>query len=249
MPNPVPDHEIVVAATDALRAGFVELVRDLARDAIAERGRFALAVPGGSVASVLLTGLGAHDVAWRSTDLFWCDERFVPQTHADSNFGAAQAGWLQPLEGAGMRRHPMVDGDEDAERAAARYSATLVSTLGTPPVLDLVVLGVGEDGHVGSIFPGHPTMDERERWVVAIDDAPKRPRQRVSLTLPVFTSARCLVVAAFGITKCDVMRCAVEEFTCLLPVARTLRGASRAVVLLDDGAACGLSVFRRASGT
>ncbi|MBK6489412.1 MAG: 6-phosphogluconolactonase [Gemmatimonadetes bacterium] len=172
-----------------------------------------------------------------------------PPSHPDSNAGAARAGWLQPLEPAGVRVHAMVAGDEDAEQAVERYTRTLAATLGTPPVLDLVVLGVGEDGHVGSIFPGHPALEERDRWVVAVDDAPKRPRQRVSLTLPAFTSARCLVVAAFGITKCDVMRCAIEEPTCLLPVARTLRGATRAVVLLDDGAACGLSVFRRASGT
>lgn len=249
MPNPAPDLEIVVAAPDALRAGFVEFVRDLARDAIAARGRFALAVPGGSVAEELLTGLGPHDVAWSSTDLFWCDERLVSPSHADSNYGAARAGWLRAIEGAGVRAHPMVVGDEEPDEAVARQARLLADTLGTPPVFDLVVLGVGEDGHVGSIFPGSPVLEEHTRWVVAVEDAPKRPRQRLTLTLPVFTSARALVVAAFGITKCQVMRCAIDEPTCLLPVARTLREATRALVMLDEGAACRLSALRRPSGT
>jgi 6-phosphogluconolactonase/glucosamine-6-phosphate isomerase/deaminase len=179
MPNPAPEHDIVAAAADALRAGFVELVCDLARDAIAERGRFSLAVPGGSVASVLLTGLGAHDVAWPSTDLFWCDERLVPPSHPDSNAGAARAGWLRPLEPAGVRVHAMVAGDEDAEQAVERYTRTLAA-ISTPPVLDLVVLGVGEDEHVGSIFRGI------RRWKNATGGwcGRRRPKRRASASPP-----------------------------------------------------------------
>ncbi|MEP7383115.1 MAG: 6-phosphogluconolactonase [Gemmatimonadota bacterium] len=249
MTNSVPEHEVVVAPIEALRVGFVELVRDLGRDAIARRQRFALAVPGGSVASRLLTALTPHTVAWGQTDLYWCDERVVPEDHPDSNSGTARTGWLQPLAGSGVRIHPMVTAVEPPGRIADRYAEQLAATLGTPPVLDLLVVGVGEDGHVGSLFPGLPGLAEAARWVIGVEQAPKLPRQRVSMTLPVVTGARCLVVAAFGASKRDVMRCAIEEPTCVLPVALALRGAARAVVLLDDAAASTLSVFRRASGT
>jgi 6-phosphogluconolactonase len=249
MTNSVPEHQVVVASIEALRSSFVELVHDLARDAIAERGRFSLAVPGGSVASELLTGLRASTVEWEKTDLFWCDERVVAQDHRDSNFGAARAGWLQPLAQSGLRVHPMVTAVGPPEPIAEAQAAELAATLGTPPVFDLMVVGVGEDGHICSLFPGHPTLDETGRWVVGVEHAPKLPRQRVSLSLPVVTGARLLVAAAFGLSKRDVMRCAIEERSCILPVARALRGAAHAVVLLDDAAAATLTAFRHASGT
>ena len=249
MTKTVPEYEVVVATIEALRSGFVELVRDAARDAMARNGRFSLAVPGGSVASELLTGLRAGTVDWGKTDLFWCDERVVPQDHADSNYGAARAGWLQPLAESGLRVHPMVRAVAPPEQIAAEHAAELVATLGTPPVFDLMVVGVGEDGHICSLFPEHSTLEVTGRWVVGVEQAPKLPRQRVSLSLPVVTGARLLVVAAFGRSKRDVMRCAIEEGTCILPVARALRGAPRAVVLLDDAAAATLTVFRHASGT
>ncbi len=249
MTNSVPEHEVVVAPVEALRAGFVELVRDLARDAIARRGRFAFAVPGGSVADTLLTGLAADTAEWGKSDVFWCDERVVDPDYPDSNYGTARTGWLQPLAGASLGIHPMVRTVDAPDRIADAYAAELRDTLGSVPVLDLVVVGVGEDGHVCSLFPGLPGVDETERWVVGVEGAPKLPRQRVSLTLPLVTGARCLVAAAFGLGKKDVMRCAIEEPTCVLPVARALRGAERAVILLDDAAASTLTVFRRASGT
>ncbi len=249
MTNSVPEHEVVVAPVEALRDGFVELVRDLARDAIAQRGRFSFAVPGGSVAEMLLTGLARDTVAWEKADLFWCDERVVGSSDPNSNYGAARAGWLQSLADSALRIHPMVRTVDTPERLAHAYAAEMREALGTAPVLDLVVVGVGEDGHVCSLFPGLPAIDETERWVVGVEGAPKLPRQRVSLTLPLVTGARCLVVAAFGLGKKDVIRCAIEEPSCILPVARALRGAARAVVLLDDPAASTLTMFRRASGT
>ncbi len=249
MTNSLPEHEVVVAPIEALRAGFVELVRDLGRDAIARRGRFALAVPGGSVAEMLLTGLARDTVAWEKTDLFWCDERVVAPEHPDSNYGGARDGWLQPMADSGVRVHPMVERIDAPEHLAAAYAVQLAEALGTSPVLDLMVVGVGEDGHVCSLFPGQGALEEAVRSVVGVEQAPKLPRQRVSMTLPMVTGARCLVVAAFGLGKRDVMRCAIEEPTCLLPVARALRGAERAVVLLDDASASTLTVFRHASGT
>lgn len=249
MTNSVPEHEVVVAPIEALRAGFAELVRELAREAVAERGRFSLAVPGGSVAEMLLTGLSTESAAWEKTELFWCDERVVPADHRDSNYGSARAGWLRELGDAPLRAHAMVPSMAPLDRLAASYANELTDSLGASPVFDLMVVGVGEDGHVCSLFPGRPELEEVERLVVGVEDAPKLPRQRLTLTLPLVTGARCLVVAAFGFAKKDAMRCAIEEPTCILPVARALRGSRRAVILLDEASASTLTAFRRASGT
>lgn len=249
MTNSVPEHEVVVAPIEALRAGFAELVRDLARDAVAARGRFSLAVPGGSVAELLLTGLAPDTAPWEKTDLFWCDERVVPPDDRDSNYGQARAGWLRPLADTPIRPHPMVLREGPLDELAASYATELTAALGASPVFDLMVVGVGEDGHICSLFPGHAALEENARTVVGVEHAPKLPRQRVTMTLPLVVAARCLVVAAFGFSKKDVMRCAIEEPTCILPVARALRGSPRAVILLDDGSASTLTAFRRASGT
>lgn len=249
MTNSVPEHEVVVAPIEALRAGFAELVRELGREAVAARGRFALAVPGGSVADQLLTGLAPDTAPWDKGDLFWCDERVVPPDHPDSNYGQARAGWLRQLADTPLRAHPMVPRVAPIDALAASYATELAATLGASPVFDLMVVGVGEDGHICSLFPGHAELEEEASWVVGVEHAPKRPRERITVTLPLVTGARCLVVAAFGFSKKDVMRCAIEEPTCILPVARALRGASRAVILLDDGSASTLTALRHASGT
>ena len=243
------DYELVVATPEALRRGFKTLVSELARDAIAARGRFALAIPGGSVVSVLLEGLQASDADWRATELFWCDERAVPAQHADSNYGASMAGWLGALFDSGIRTHRMEAEVGSLDDACRRYERVLVDTLGATPILDLAVVGVGEDGHIASLFPDSSALAEEERSVIGVEDAPKHPRRRVTLTLPMIARTRCLVVAAFGHSKRDVVRCALEEPTCRLPVARAMRATTRCVILLDDAAASSLQMHRRPSGT
>jgi 6-phosphogluconolactonase len=121
----------------------------------------------------------------------------------------------------------------DLEKAARAYEADLVSALGTPPRLDLALLGVGPDGHVCSLFPGHPLLRERTRRVAAIEDAPKPPPRRLTLTLPALWDTELLVVAALGETKAAAMGEALTDPASLLPVAQAIRGARRVAVLLD----------------
>jgi len=127
--------------------------------------------------------------------------------------------------------------DPDAESAARSYEALLTATLGTPPQLDLALLGVGPDGHVCSLFPGHRLLRERQRLVASIGDAPKPPRRRLTLTLPVLWEAAVVVLAALGEAKAAVLREALEEPSSPLPVALAMRGARRTVVLLDPPSA------------
>jgi 6-phosphogluconolactonase len=205
-------------------------------DALAARGRFAVALPGGSVARAFFPRLALQPFDWRHVDFFWGDERAVPVTHPDSNCGLARALWLDPAAVPPDRIHRLEGDAADLEAAAARGERDLVSVVGQPPRLDLVLLGVGSDGHICSLFPGRPLLEEDRRWVGVETNAPAPPPRRLSLTLPALAAAELLVVAAFGESKADVIGAALRDPASPLPLARALRAARRALVLLDHDA-------------
>jgi 6-phosphogluconolactonase len=189
-----------------------------------ERGSLDLALPGGSVAGTLVPRLAALGLDWARVNLYWVDERAVPPGHADSNFRLA--GPLVALLPA-RNVHRMEADLPDLEAAAAAYERIL-------PALDLAILGVGSDGHVASLFPGHPLLREERRRVAPVLDSPKPPRRRITLTLPALRGARSLVVAATGAAKAEAVRARDPA----LPVALV---ADRADFYLDAAAASLLS--------
>lgn len=229
--------EVVVAPLATLQQQLRHLVQEAAQRALAEGRRVSLAIPGGSVAAQLLSALRADDIDWGATDVFWCDERAVAPTHPDSNYGTSVAGWLGALVVSGVRLHRMHGDAPSLDDAARRYDEELSSSLGSPPRLDLAIVGVGEDGHVCSLFPGHPALREADRLAVAVRDAPKPPPARLTLTLPFVAASRRVVVAALGSSKAGAMRAALGDTPGTTPVAQLLQLTERAVVLLDLEAA------------
>jgi len=127
------------------------------------------------------------------------------------------------------------NGDLDA--AARTYEEELVRVLGDPPRIDLVVLGVGPDGHVCSLFPGHPLLGERVRRVAPITDSPKPPPQRITFTMRPLAEARAICGAAFGASKAQAIRAVVQEPDSSSPAALAVRASPRAVLLIDPAAA------------
>jgi 6-phosphogluconolactonase len=229
--------EVVIDEREALPATFVRRLEPLAAEALGDRGRFAVALPGGSVAEAFLPSFAGASVDWARTDLFWGDERGVPPDHADSNYGVAWSLWLKDAGLPPSRVHRMPADAPDLEAGAREYESVLVETLGAVPALDVVLMGMGPDGHICSLFPGHPLLGENERKVAAILDSPKPPPRRLTLTLPALQAARLLVVAAFGESKAPALREALQDPHSPLPVAIALRRASKALVLLDAAAA------------
>jgi 6-phosphogluconolactonase len=229
--------EIIIDKPEDLAETFVRRVETLAAEAFSRRGRFSLALPGGSVAAMFLPRLAQARVDWPRADFFWGDERAVPPGHPDSNYGLAWSLWLERAFLPSERLHRMAADAADLDAAARSYEAALVTHAGSPPALDVALLGVGPDGHVCSLFPGHPLLEEGKRLVAGVRDSPKPPPERLTLTLPALAAARLLVVAAFGVGKAAVMREALEDPTSRLPVALALRHASKALVLLDPDAA------------
>jgi 6-phosphogluconolactonase len=229
--------ELIVDKPEAISATLVRRVEDLAGTALRERGRFALALPGGSAAETFIPALAGAKVDWAGVDLFWGDERAVPPDHPDSNYGLARSLWLKSGGPPAARVHRMPADAPDLEAAARAYEARLVERLGTPPSLDVALLGVGPDGHICSLFPGHALLRETVHFVAPIEDSPKAPPRRLTLTLAALAAARLLVVGAFGAGKAAVMREALDDEKSNLPLALALRRAPRSLVLLDPAAA------------
>ena len=205
--------------------------------ALASRGRFAVALPGGSVARSFFPRLARDSFDWSRADFFWVDERAVPVDDPESNYGLARSLWLNPAAVPQERVHRLEADAADLESAAIRAEHDLVRCLGLPPRLDIALLGVGADGHVCSLFPGHALLDEERRWVGVETAAPMPPPRRLTLTLPTLASAELIVVAAFGEAKANAVRSALRDPHSTLPLARVLHRSRRALVLLDPEAA------------
>lgn len=229
--------EVVVDKPETLAALLAGRVEDTARGCLARGGLFALALPGGSVATTFFPRLAAAPVDWSRADFFWGDERAVPPAHPDSNYAAAWTLWLEAAKVPPGRIHRMEAEAGDASGAAAAYADLMVRLLGSPPRLDIALLGVGPDGHVCSLFPRHPLLGEQTRWVAALDDSPKPPPRRLTLTLPTLEAAELVVVAALGESKAAPIRAALEEPRSQLPVALVTRRSRRVLFLLDEPAA------------
>jgi 6-phosphogluconolactonase len=203
----------------------------------AARRPFTLALPGGSVATTCFPRLAKLPIKWDRCEFFWVDERAVPPSDPESNFGTARSLWLDAAGVPAARAHRMPADAPDLDEAAARYADVITRIAGRPPRLDYVILGVGPDGHVASLFPGHALLSEATGPVAAVHDAPKPPARRMTLTLPVLAGAGRVVVAAFGHAKAQVMQEALMNPESALPVALVLRHAARPLVLLDRDAA------------
>jgi 6-phosphogluconolactonase len=231
----------VVESRDTLARVFAARFAAAAEAAVARSGRLAVAIPGGSAADVLLPALVDVEVDWDRVHVYWVDERAVGIDDPASNFGLARRLWLSRVPISGANIHRMPADREDLDAAAAAYDAELTRTLGPPADLDLVLLGVGADGHVASLFPGHPALADLRRNVLPILDAPKPPPRRLTLTLPMLSRAHATVVAAFGAEKAATIRAAVHDPASRLPLAMVLREARQAELLLEPDAAAPLS--------
>jgi 6-phosphogluconolactonase len=219
--------------TDVAEQVAAELERTVA--AVTGPRRVALAVPGGSVAEVVFPHFASLPIDWTRIDITWVDERVVPPDHPDSNVRAAKCLWLDHLAAPGPQIIPPPF-SPDADRMAADWQTALVSALGTPPRLDVALVGVGPDGHVASIFPGHPSLDREDLWAVGVHGAPKPPPDRVTLTRATLAHATELWVVAFGREKAAVIREARDNPRSPLPLARVVAAGPRVRWFLDAAA-------------
>ncbi len=225
---------LAMDAADA--AGRLEAaVTQAAREAVAARGRFTLALTGGSAATALYPALVAAPLPWGRVHVFFGDERCVPPDHAESNHRLAQEVLLSkvPIPAENIHR---IHGEDAPDAAAQAYQQVLLAQTGDG-ALDMVHLGLGPDGHVCSLFPGHALLTEKTRLVAALQDAPKPPPARVTLTLPALGRARALWFLVLGASKADAVGKTVTAAAPLLPAAQAARCGAPVHWLVDAAAA------------
>jgi 6-phosphogluconolactonase len=227
--------------SEALARKGAEWLCDLAQ---ASEGAFAVCLSGGSTPRCLYERLAAPEIArrfpWRRTHWFWGDERFVPHDHRNSNFRMAFEAFLSCVPVAHDNIHAVPTEPLSLEEAAAAYEKTLKAFYGAEviapdrPLFQVTFLGIGEDGHTASLFPGQPALQERRRWAVAAMDEGSKPR--ITLTYPVLDSSRDIAILATGKRKRDVVARA-QAGDSALPVAAVR--AARNLYWLTDRAAAG----------
>lgn len=181
----------------AMRAA--ERVARLAREAVTERGRCALAFSGGTTPSWAFRALAGEDVPWDRVHLFQVDERIAPSGDPERNYSRLTEDLIDRIAIPSANVHPMPVEEKDLDEAARRYQAILRQFAGTPLVLDLVQLGLGEDGHTASLFPGDPVLR-----IVDADVAVTglhKGRRRMTLTFAAIDRARCILWLVTGSGK------------------------------------------------
>lgn len=193
---------------------------------------------GGTIASAAYERIGAGDVDWTDVEFWWGDERFVPAGHADRNDQQARDAFLTRLGVPEEHLHtmPAHGCSESMAEAAAGYATTLPES-----PFDLVLHGMGPDGHIASLFPGFPQLHETDRRVVEVFDSPKPPPQRISLTYGALNHAQSVWLLVSGDGKSDAVARALGGTTVDEIPAAGAHGLSETVWLLDEAAASGIT--------
>ncbi|MHB1592701.1 MAG: 6-phosphogluconolactonase [Streptosporangiaceae bacterium] len=218
-------------------------------DAVAAKGRAGLVLTGGGIGTRVLAELAAAPardaVDWRRIEIWWGDERFLPAGDPERNETGARTALLDHVDVRPASVHPMPGPDgpagADPEAAAERYAAELRAAAQPQdrhgvPAFDVLLLGIGPDAHVASLFPGLPALYEQDRTVVAVRGAPKPPPTRLSLTLPAIRCADDVWVLASGREKADAVRLALSGAGPVQVPAAGAQGRQQTLFLIDRAA-------------
>lgn len=223
----------VLSDADAVARQAALFIAAAARAAVQARQRFTFAVSGGHTPWQMLRMLADEDVPWAQVHVFQVDERIAPANDPDRNLTHLRDSLLTHAPLPPQQIHAMPVEDPDLTAATARYARTLREWAGTPPMLDLVHLGLGPDGHTASLVPGDAVLD-----VTDVDVAPTagtyQNRRRMTLTYPAINRARQILWVVTGAEKVDALR-KLRAADASIPAGRVSQ--SRATALADRAAA------------
>lgn len=229
---------------EQLSLGAAEIFVELAALAIIERGRFLVALNGGGTPNRLFRLLVRAPIDWTRVHVFWGDERLVPPEDPESNYGQAREVLLKhiPIPTENIHR---VASELEPNAAAMDYARVLKEFAAPPldwPRFDLVLLGMGEDGHTASLFPGSP-VDITEPVIAVIAHYQGRPAQRISLTPLVFNAARQVVFLVTGANKAVTLKGVFNDYNLLeqVPAKRIQPSDGKVTWLVDEAAGSALT--------
>ncbi len=237
------------SSLEDLSRAAAECICEIAEEAIKERGIFTLVLSGGTTPRLLYEELAkepyASRVDWQHTYLFWGDERCVPSDNPDSNFSLALQTLISKVDVPPSNIHRIPAATGSPKPVAAEYETTLreffqATAAGDPstsfPSFDLVLLGIGGDGHTASLFPGDAALEERTSWVVAVEGSSASPPvPRITLTFPVINEAKCVLFLVSGSNKLKVLQEILNNpHTATYPAAH-VQPAGKLLWFIDEG--------------
>ncbi|XP_038978703.1 probable 6-phosphogluconolactonase 4, chloroplastic [Phoenix dactylifera] len=224
---------LVFESEEELSVSLAKYTAKLSEKFAQERGAFTVVLSGGSLIKSLRKLVDPpylESVDWTKWHVFWVDERVIPKDHADSNYKLAYDGFLSKVPIPPGQVYAIND-SLSAEGAADDYEICLKQLVKTGvvaassatvfPKFDLMLLGMGPDGHVASLFPGHPLLNENQRWVTFIKDSPKPPPERITFTFPVINSSAYVALVVTGAGKASAVHKALgsgQSLSDMLPV-------------------------------
>ena len=208
-------------------------------EAISDHGFFTVGFSGGSLPKIVCPGLLSLQIDFSKWRVFFCDERYVAITDADSNYSGVKQHFLNKLSVA-PEQVLAINHDIPLDEAAKKYESHLRGWYpgNNLPSLDMLLLGMGPDGHTCSLFPGHPLLREKSHLVAPISDSPKPPPCRITLTYPIVNAAKCAVFVSTGASKASVLQQVLEgNAEEPLPAARVKPTDGELHWFVDDAAA------------
>jgi 6-phosphogluconolactonase len=215
---------------------------EIAEKAVNEKGSFSVALSGGKTPAAFFQKLAKKNkLPWNKTHVFMVDERFVPYHDENNNYRMINEILLRHANIPAKNIHPISTTVESPQASAMKYERELNSFFSTRPGLDLVLLGIGDDGHTASLFPGTPSLKEKKHLAIAAPPSGTILSYRITITFPVINNAKNILFMVAGDNKAPVIREVIEEEKSRLPAAKVRPLKCSPVFLLDKAAASLLS--------
>lgn len=240
---PAPPVFYSFSNNDVLVDSLANFVVKAQRDAVDKRGKFTIALSRGSLAANLRGLVGQENVQWDKWEVFFCDEAAVPLESEDSNYHSNVISFLSDVPIPPEQIHTIDESLlDDIEELADQYEKQLVghfaaSNAARYPTFDLMLLGMGPDGETASLFPNHEIMDEKDAWVSYVEDAPRGPKRRITMTLPVFTHCYRAVFVVTGSEKAEMLKSILDKPEAGLPCSKVRPAAPGLVFWFADAEA------------
>ncbi|KAF9480024.1 6-phosphogluconolactonase [Pholiota conissans] len=242
---------IAFPTKDALQHDLAAFIVRAQKDSIDKKGRFTIALSGGSLPNMLKGLISNSHIKWNHWQVYYVDERVVPLDHPDSNHRACTDALFAHVPIPAENIHtidPALFGE--LEELADSYEKLLIHEFAQKdaarfPVFDLILLGMGPDGHTASLFPAHDLLAEEDRWVAYVEDSPKPPLRRITFTYPVINHAARVVFVASGADKAATIAHVLEHPEEGLPAARVRPVFPGQLYWFVDDAAASKTVYPR----
>jgi len=249
--NSAPTVLYSFSSPSELTESLADFIIKVQNDAIEKRAKpkFTIALSGGSLPKQLSSLIGRSGVKWDKWQVFYADERVVPLTHPDSNHKLCMEALfdderVNPKPVIHTINESILEANEAEmlEDIADDYEKQLIAEFASKdsarfPVFDLILLGIGPDGHTASLFPGHELLAEEDSWVAYLSDSPKPPPSRITLTYPVINHANRVAFVATGEAKKDILQTIIDEPEKGLPASRVRPGVHGELFWFVDDAA------------